>query len=81
MKQYKPRDKVTQKITREGAVEENQTTGKSENISGKEKEADFSGRLHFTEEDRAMRNGSSRTMTAMWTVFTVSWVNMKIWTS
>ena len=54
MKQYKPRDKVTQKITREGAVEENQTTGKSENISGKEKEADFSGRLHFTEEDRAM---------------------------
>ena len=28
-----------------------------------------------------MRNGSSRTMTAMWTVFTVSWVNMKIWTS
>lgn len=41
MKQYKPRDKVTQKITREGAVEENQTTGKSENISGKEKEADF----------------------------------------
>ena len=53
MKQYKPRDKVTQKITREGAVEENQTTGKSENISGKEKEADFSGRLHFTEEDRA----------------------------
>ena len=35
MKQYKPRDKVTQKITREGAVEENQTTGKSENISGK----------------------------------------------
>nr|DAV90340.1 MAG TPA: hypothetical protein [Caudoviricetes sp.] len=28
-----------------------------------------------------MRNGSSRTMTAMWTVFTASWVNMKIWTS
>lgn len=56
MKQYKPRDKVTQKITREGAVEENQTTGKSENISGKEKEADFSGRLHFTEEDRAIPN-------------------------
>lgn len=54
MKQYKPRDKVPQKITREGAVEENQTTDKSENISGKEKEADFSGRLHFTEEDRAM---------------------------
>lgn len=54
MKQYKPRDKVTQKITREGAVRENQATGKSENISQKAQEADFSGRLHFTEEDRAM---------------------------
>lgn len=54
MKQYKPRDKVTQKITREGAVRENQATGESENISQKAQEADFSGRLHFTEEDRAM---------------------------
>ena len=28
-----------------------------------------------------MRNGSSRTMTAMWTVSMTSWANTKIWTS
>ena len=55
MKQYKPRDKVTQKITREGAVEENQTTGKSENISGKEKEADFS-QCHLDKDCFIVRN-------------------------
>lgn len=54
MKQYKPRDKVTQKMTREGAVNQNQATGESENISQKEKSADFSHRLNFTEEERAM---------------------------
>lgn len=54
MKRYKPRDKVTQKMTREGAVNRNQATGKSENISQKEKPADFSHRLNFTEEERAM---------------------------
>ncbi len=26
-------------------------------------------------------NGSSRTMIAMWTVFTASWANTKVWTS
>jgi len=54
MKQYKPHDKVTQKMTREGAVHENQATGEAENISQREKAPDFSHRLHFTEEDRAM---------------------------
>lgn len=54
MKQYKPRDKITQKITREGAANENQATGETENISQKEKPADFSHRLNFTEEERAM---------------------------
>ena len=41
MKQYKPRDKVTQKITREGAVEENQTTGKSEKYQRQRKGGGF----------------------------------------
>lgn len=54
MKQYKPRDKITQKITREGAASENQATGETENISQKEKPADFFHRLNFTEEERAM---------------------------
>ena len=42
MKQYKPQDKVTQKMTREGAVNENQATGETEHISQREKPADFS---------------------------------------
>ena len=33
MKQYKPRDKITQKMTRDGAIAENQTTGEAERIS------------------------------------------------
>ncbi len=50
MKQYKPRDK----ITRKGAASKNQAMGETENISQKEKPADFSHRLNFTEEERAM---------------------------
>ena len=29
MKQYKPRDKITQKMSRDGLTEQNQTTGES----------------------------------------------------
>jgi len=57
-------DKVTQKMTAEGAVLENQRTGETEQISQREPEADFtkapeakavrrqSSRLNFTEEER-----------------------------
>ena len=41
MKQYKPRDKITQKMTRDGLTEQNQTTGESERISKRIQEADF----------------------------------------
>ncbi len=41
MKQYKPRDKITQKMTRDGLTEQNQTTGESERISKCIQEADF----------------------------------------
>ena len=41
MKQYKPRDKITQKMTRDGLTEQNQTTGESERISNRIQEADF----------------------------------------
>ena len=58
-------DKVTQKMTADGAVLENQRTGETENISTRQGEADFtkapeakavrrqSSRLNFTEEERA----------------------------
>ena len=41
MKQYQPRDKITQKMTREGAVEVNAATGKKKRISKRIRDADF----------------------------------------
>ena len=41
MKQYKPRDKITQKMSRDGLTEQNQTTGETERISRREQDADF----------------------------------------
>ena len=40
MKQLKPRDKVTQHMTRDGLTLGNQTTGESINISSREAEQD-----------------------------------------
>ena len=41
MKQYKPRDKITQKMTREGAIEVNETQQTAERISSREQDADL----------------------------------------
>ena len=41
MKQYRPRDKITQKMSRDGLTEQNQTTGETERISKREQDADF----------------------------------------
>lgn len=37
----KPRDKITQKMSRDGLTEQNQTTGETERISRREQDADF----------------------------------------
>ena len=42
MKQLKPRDKVTQHMTRDGLTLDNQTTGESISISSREAEQDYS---------------------------------------
>lgn len=42
MKELKAPDKVTQKMTHDGAVAENLATGEAKNISGREAETDFS---------------------------------------
>ena len=42
MKQYKSRDKITQKMTRDGAVEVNETQQTAERISSREADSDFS---------------------------------------
>ena len=44
MKQYKPRDKITQKMTRDGLVEVNETRQTTERVSSRERDADFSGK-------------------------------------
>ena len=41
MKQYKPRDKITQKMTRDGLIEVNETKQTVERVSRREQDADF----------------------------------------
>ena len=48
----KPRDKITQKMTRDGAIAENQTTGEAERISKREQDAD----LQKTPEQQAAQD-------------------------
>ena len=42
MKPLKPRDKVTQRMTRDGLTVDNQTTGESVNVSSREAEQEYS---------------------------------------
>ena len=41
-KKLKPRDKITQKMSRDGLIEVNETAGTAELVSGRERDADFS---------------------------------------
>lgn len=41
-KKLKPRDKITQKMSRDGLIEVNKTAGTAELVSGREQDADFS---------------------------------------
>ena len=42
MKEFKPRDKLTQRVTRDGAVLDNQTTGEEIHISERDAEKQLS---------------------------------------
>ena len=44
MKPLKPRDKVTQRMTRAGLTLDNQTTGESMNISSREAEPEYTAK-------------------------------------
>ena len=46
MKQLKPRDKVTQHMTRDGLTLDNQTTGESVNVSSREAEQEYTCLLY-----------------------------------
>ena len=41
-KKLKPRDKITQKMSRDGLIEVNETAGTAELVSGREQDTDFS---------------------------------------
>lgn len=56
-KQLKPRDKITQKMSRDGLLSENQTTGETERISKRAKEAD----LQKTPEQQAAQDAAQLT--------------------
>ena len=42
---HKARDRITQKMTRDGLVERNETTGKINSVSGREAEFDLHGEM------------------------------------
>ena len=53
MKQYKSREKITQKMTRDGLVEVNETKETAERISRREQETDFSKQPEQAAQDTA----------------------------
>ena len=55
IKQLKPRDKITQKMTRDGAVEVNETQQTTERISSREADSDFS-QLDTATAERVMEH-------------------------
>lgn len=55
MKQYKARDKITQKMTRDGAIEVNAATGKQKRISKRAREA----ALNKTPEQQAAQDAQA----------------------
>ena len=54
MKQYRPRDKITQKMTRDGLIEVNETRQTAARVSDREREADFSKHTDRAAPDKAI---------------------------
>ena len=63
MKQYKSRDKITQKMTRDGLIEVNETKQTAERISKREQDADFqkSPEQQTTQDGTQLQGVSSQT--------------------
>ena len=55
MKQYKARDKITQKMSRDGAIEVNETKGTKKRISKRAREA----ALNRTSEQQAAQDAQA----------------------
>ena len=55
MEPLKPRDKVTQHMTRDGLTLDNQTTGESVNVSSREAEQEYTCLLYTSPSPRDTR--------------------------
>lgn len=64
MKQYKSRDKITQKMTRDGLIEVNETQQTAERISKREQDADF----QKSPEQQAAQDGTQLQGVSFWGV-------------
>ena len=60
MKPLKPRDKVTQRMTRDGLTLDNQTTGESVNVSSREAEQEYTAEPGGAAEKVLERAGDIR---------------------
>ena len=60
MKELKPRDKVTQRMSRDGLIADNQTTGEAQRISGREAEKDLSAKEQPVNLRREDENGEEK---------------------
>lgn len=54
-KKLKPRDKITQKMSRDGLIEVNETAGTAELVSGREQDADFSKKSEQAAQEAAQQ--------------------------
>jgi len=54
-KKLKPRDKITQKMSRDGLIEINETAGTAELVSGREQDADFSKKPEQAAQEAAQQ--------------------------
>ena len=54
-KKLKPRDKITQKMSRDGLIEVNETKGTAELVSGREQDADFSKQREQAAQEAAQQ--------------------------
>lgn len=54
-KKLKPRDKITQKMSRDGLIEVNETAGTAELVSGREQDAGFSKKPEQAEQEAAQQ--------------------------
>ena len=80
-KKLKPRDKITQKMSRDGLIEVNETAGTAELVSGREQDADFTKQPEQAAQEAARqlvpiprsfpRSGTTPQPSVFWSISTL----------